>query len=175
MAPLLDLDQAIRLAERWRHEGKRLVLANGCFDLLHVGHVRYLEGARALGDALLVGVNSDASVARLKGRGRPIMTAAERAELVGAIRAVDGVVIFEDDTADALVRALRPSVHAKGTDYTAESVPEGAAVRAGGGRVAIAGDPKSHATRDLIRLIADRFGGAPKGCGGSPKGCGGSQ
>jgi len=159
MAPLLDLDAAVRLAEQWRREGKRLVLANGCFDLLHVGHVRYLEGARRLGDVLLVGLNSDRSVARLKGPGRPIMTAEERAELVGSLAAVDGVVIFDEDTADALVRALRPSVHAKGTDYTAESVPEGAAVREAGGRVAIAGDPKQHATRDLIRLIADRFGG----------------
>jgi len=160
MAPLLDLDAAVRLAGQWRREGKRLVLANGCFDLLHVGHVRYLEGARHLGDVLLVGINSDRSVARLKGPGRPIMTAEERAELVGSLAAVDGVVIFDDDTADALVRALRPTVHAKGTDYTAESVPEGAAVREAGGRVAIAGDPKQHATRDLIRLIADRFGGA---------------
>jgi rfaE bifunctional protein nucleotidyltransferase chain/domain len=158
MAPLLDLEGAVRLAEIWRREGKRLVLANGCFDLLHVGHVRYLEGARALGDALLVGINSDASVARLKGPGRPIMTAADRAELVGAMAAVDGIVIFEEDTAEALVRALKPHVHAKGTDYTAESVPERAAVREAGGRVAIAGDPKTHATRDLIRLIADRFG-----------------
>ena len=145
MAPLLNLEAAVRLADTWRREGKRLVLANGCFDLLHV---------------LLVGINADRSVTRLKGPGRPIMTAAERAELVGSLAAVDGVVIFEEDTADALVRALRPSVHAKGTDYTAESIPEGAAVREAGGRVAIAGDPKSHATRDLIRLIADRFGGA---------------
>ena len=160
MALLLDLDAAVRLAGQWRREGKRLGLANGCFDLLHVGHVRYLEGARRLGDVLLVGINSDRSVARLKGPGRPIMTAEERAELVGSLAAVDGVVIFDDDTADALVRALRPTVHAKGTDYTAESVPEGAAVREAGGRVAIAGDPKQHATRDLIRLIADRFGGA---------------
>jgi rfaE bifunctional protein nucleotidyltransferase chain/domain len=160
MAPLLDLDAAVRLADTWRGQGKRLVLANGCFDLLHVGHVRYLQDARSLGDALLVGINADSSVRRLKGPGRPIMTAAERAELVGSLAAVDGVVIFEEDTADALVRALRPSVHAKGTDYTAESVPEGAAVREAGGRVAIAGDPKSHATRDLIRLIADRFGRA---------------
>jgi len=160
MAPLLDLDAAVRLAGQWRREGKRLVFANGCFDLLHVGHVRYLEGARRLGDVLLVGINSDRSVARLKGPGRPIMTAEERAELVGSLAAVDGVVIFDDDTADALVRALRPTVHAKGTDYTAESVPEGAAVREAGGRVAIAGDPKQHATRDLIRLIADRCGGA---------------
>jgi D-glycero-beta-D-manno-heptose 1-phosphate adenylyltransferase len=160
MAPLLDLEAAVRLADTCRREGKRLVLANGCFDLLHVGHVRYLQDARSLGDVLLVGINADSSVTRLKGPGRPIMTAAERAELVGSLAAVDGVVIFEEDTADTLVRALRPSVHAKGTDYTAESVPERAAVREAGGRVAIAGDPKSHATRDLIRLIADRFGGA---------------
>ena len=120
--------------------------------------MRYLCEARALGDALLVGVNGDASVTRLKGPGRPIMTAAERAELVGALASVDGVVIFEDDTADVLVARLRPDVHAKGTDYTAESVPERHAVREAGGRVAIAGDPKSHATRDLIRIIVDRFG-----------------
>ncbi len=161
MAPLLDLDEAVRLAESWRREGKRLVLANGCFDLLHVGHVRYLNEARALGDALLVGVNGDDSVSRLKGPGRPVMTAAERAEIVGALASVDGVVIFDDDTADALVARLRPDVHAKGTDYTEESVPERPAVRKAGGRVAIAGDPKSHATRDLIRIISERFGGKP--------------
>ncbi len=161
MAPLLDLDEAVRLAESWRREGKRLVLANGCFDLLHVGHVRYLNEARALGDALLVGVNGDDSVSRLKGPGRPVMTAAERAEIVGALASVDGVVIFDDDTADALVARLRPDVHAKGTDYTEESVPERPAVQKAGGRVAIAGDPKSHATRDLIRIIAERFGGKP--------------
>jgi rfaE bifunctional protein nucleotidyltransferase chain/domain len=161
MAPLLGLDEAARLAESWRREGKRLVLANGCFDLLHVGHVRYLNEARALGDALLVGVNGDDSVSRLKGPGRPVMPAAERAEIVGALSSVDGVVIFDDDTADALVARLRPDVHAKGTDYTEESVPERSAVQKAGGRVAIAGDPKSHATRDLIRIIAERFGGRP--------------
>jgi D-glycero-beta-D-manno-heptose 1-phosphate adenylyltransferase len=165
MAPLLGLEEAARLAESWRREGKRLVLANGCFDLLHVGHVRYLNEARALGDVLLVGVNGDDSVSRLKGPGRPVMTAAERAEIVGALSSVDGVVIFDDDTADALVARLRPDVHAKGTDYTEESVPERSAVQKAGGRVAIAGDPKSHATRDLIRLIAERFGGKP---GASP-------
>jgi len=158
MAPLLAVDEAARLAEDWRGQGKRLVLANGCFDLLHVGHVRYLGSARALGDALLVGINGDASVRRIKGPGRPIMTAAERAEIVGALAVVDGVIIFDDDTADALVTRLRPHVHAKGTDYTAESVPERSAVLSAGGRVAIAGDPKRHATRDLIRLIVERFG-----------------
>jgi len=158
MAPLLGLDEAARLAEDWRRQGKRLVLANGCFDLLHVGHVRYLSEARALGDALLVGINGDASVGRLKGPGRPIMTAAERAEIVGALASVDGVVLFEDDTADVLVARLRPDIHAKGTDYTVESVPERTAVQEVGGRVAIAGDPKDHGTRDLIRLIVARFG-----------------
>ena len=158
MTRLLGLEEARGLASRWRGEGKRFVLANGCFDLLHVGHVRYLEDARALGDALLVGINSDASVARLKGAGRPIMTAAERAEIVGALASVDAVVIFDDDTADGLVATLRPDVHAKGTDYTAETVPERAAVLAAGGKVAIAGDPKTHATRDLIRTIVERFG-----------------
>ena len=158
MTRLLGLEEARGLASRWRGEGKLVVLANGCFDLLHVGHVRYLEGARALGDALLVGVNSDESVARLKGAGRPIMTAAERAEIVGALASVDAVVVFDDDTADGLVATLRPDVHAKGTDYTAETVPERAAVLAAGGKVAIAGDPKTHATRDLIRTIVERFG-----------------
>jgi D-glycero-beta-D-manno-heptose 1-phosphate adenylyltransferase len=158
MTRLLGLEEARGLASRWRGEGKRFVLANGCFDLLHVGHIRYLEDARALGDALLVGINSDASVGRLKGAGRPIMTAAERAEIVGALASVDAVVIFDDDTADGLVAMLRPDVHAKGTDYTAETVPERAAVLAAGGKVAIAGDPKTHATRDLIRTIVERFG-----------------
>jgi D-glycero-beta-D-manno-heptose 1-phosphate adenylyltransferase len=160
MAAVVGVDEAGRLAAGWRAQGKRLVLANGCFDLLHVGHVRYLQAARALGDALVVGLNSDASVRRLKGPGRPVMPAAERAELLAAVSGVDLVVVFEEDSADALIERLRPDVHAKGTDYTAQSVPERATVAAVGARVAIAGDPKSHATRDLIRLIADRFGSA---------------
>src|SRR4029453_19416965 len=110
----LGVDDAVRLAESWRAQGKRVVLANGCFDLLHVGHVRYLEGARALGDVLLVAINDDVSVRRLKGPGRPIMPAVERAELLAALAAVDAVVVFEGDTVDALVRRLRPDVHAKG-------------------------------------------------------------
>ena len=158
MAALVGVDEAVRLADSWRRDGKRVVLANGCFDLLHVGHVRYLRDARALGDALLVALNSDASVRRLKGAGRPLMTATERAELVGAIAGVDAVVIFEEDNVEALIARLRPAIHAKGTDYTEESVPERAAVLAVGGRVAIAGDPKSHATRDLIQTIVERFG-----------------
>jgi D-glycero-beta-D-manno-heptose 1-phosphate adenylyltransferase len=159
--------QLIDAVARDRAAGRTVAFANGCFDLLHVGHVRYLVHARALGDALLVGINGDASVSRLKGPGRPLMTAAERAEIVGALASVDGVVIFEDDTADALVARLRPDVHAKGTDYTAESVPERTAVQKAGGRVAIAGDPKGHATRDLIRIIVERFG-ARSGAGPKP-------
>lgn len=158
MAPVLGIEEAARWADAQRQAGRRIVLANGVFDLLHVGHVRYLGAARALGDVLVVALNSDASVRRLKGQGRPIMTAAERAELVGALRPVDAVVVFEEDTVDRVVGALRPDVQAKGTDYTEATVPERAAVLAAGGRVAIAGDPKDHSTRDLIRAIVERFG-----------------
>jgi D-glycero-beta-D-manno-heptose 1-phosphate adenylyltransferase len=153
-------EEAGALAARLRAEGRRVVLANGCFDLLHVGHVRYLTAARALGDVLFVGINSDAAVARLKGPGRPLAPVAERAELLAALRAVDHVVVFDEDTADRLIELVRPAVHAKGTDYTAATVPEAARVRAAGGRVAIVGDPKEHATRDLIATILERFGDA---------------
>jgi rfaE bifunctional protein nucleotidyltransferase chain/domain len=159
MATVLGPEEAARWAETQRRLGKRIVLANGCFDLLHVGHARYLAAARALGDVLLVALNSDASVRRLKGAGRPLMTAAERAELLSAFAAVDAVVVFEEDTVEALVRLIRPDVQAKGTDYTEATVPEREAVLAGGGRVAIAGDPKDHSTRDLIQIIVERFGG----------------
>ena len=156
----LSPEAAGALAARLRGEGKRIVLANGVFDLLHVGHVRYLTAARALGDVLFVGVNGDAAVRRLKGPGRPLMPAAERIELLAALRPVDHVVVFDEDTADRLVSLVRPAVHAKGTDYTDASVPEAASVRAAGGRVAIVGDPKDHATRDLIARIRERFGAA---------------
>jgi len=162
MAVLAGLEEAVVRAGAWRRAGKRVVLANGCFDLLHVGHVRYLQAARSLGDALIVAVNGDASVHRLKGPGRPVMSAEERAELVGAIAGVDLVIVFEEDSAEAVIEALRPDVHAKGTDYSEETVPERARVIATGGRVAIAGDPKSHASRDLIGLIAARFGSSPR-------------
>lgn len=151
-------EEAGSLAAGLRADGKRVVLANGCFDLLHVGHVRYLDAARALGDVLFVGLNSDAAVTRLKGPGRPLMPVAERAEILAGLRAVDHVVVFDEDTADRLVSLVRPAVHAKGTDYTDASVPEAASVRAAGGRVAIVGDPKDHATRDLIARIRERFG-----------------
>jgi len=154
----LTVPEAAALAERLRADGKRIVLANGCFDLLHVGHIRYLHAARRLGDTLFVGINGDAAVTRLKGEGRPLMPAAERAEMLAALADVDHVVVFDDDTADPLLAAIRPHVHAKGTDYTPASVPERATVRALGGEVRIAGDPKDHSTRDLIALILRRFG-----------------
>jgi D-glycero-beta-D-manno-heptose 1-phosphate adenylyltransferase len=157
MDKVLDLDGARAVAQRARSQGRRVVLANGCFDLLHVGHVRYLAAARGLGDLLIVGLNSDASVRRLKGAGRPLMPAAERAEILAALEAVDHVVVFDDDTADRLVTSVQPAVHAKGTDYTRESVPEGPAVRAAGGEVAIAGDAKQHSSRDLIAQILETF------------------
>ena len=153
----MTLGEAAALAARLRAEGKRIVLANGCFDLLHVGHIRYLGAARRQGDVLFVGINSDAAVRRLKGPGRPVMPVDERAEILGALRDVDHVVVFDEDTADRLVASLRPHVHAKGTDYTAASVPEAATARAIGTEVAITGDPKSHSTRDLIGLIVERF------------------
>ena len=153
----MNLDEAVALADRLRAERKRIVLANGCFDLLHVGHIRYLCAARRLGDVLFVGINSDAAVARLKGPGRPLIPAGERAEILLALRDVDHVVVFEEDTADRLVASLRPDIHAKGTDYRASSVPEAATVRAVGGRVAVVGDAKSHSTRDLIARVVERF------------------
>ena len=154
----MTVAEAADLAERLRAAGRRIVLANGCFDLIHVGHVRYLEEARRLGDVLFVGINSDAAVARLKGDGRPLMPAAERLEILAALRFVDHVVVFDDDTADGLLRAIKPDVHAKGTDYTEDSVPERATARAVGAATAITGDPKRHATRDVITTIVERFG-----------------
>jgi len=156
---MISVDEAGALADQLRAGGKRIVLANGCFDLVHVGHVRYLQSARRLGDVLFVGINSDAAVARLKGPGRPLMPASERAEILEALGAVDHVVVFDEDTADRLVARLRPHVHAKGTDYTRDTVPEAATVRAAGGEVAIAGDAKDHSTRDVIAIIVERFGG----------------
>lgn len=140
-----------------RRRGQRIVLANGCFDLLHVGHARYLEGARREGDVLVVGVNDDAGVEGLKGAGRPLLPARDRARLVAALESVSYVVIFAEPTVTALIEALRPDVHAKGTDYTPETVPEREAVRAAGGRVAIVGDPKNHSTRDLLATIREKF------------------
>lgn len=142
------------LAEH-RRRNQRIVLANGCFDLLHVGHIRYLEGARREGDVLVVGVNSDSSVRALKGHGRPILRAQARAELVAALGAVDYVVIFDEPNVEALLSALRPDVHAKGTDYTAETVPERELAARLGVRIAIVGDLKQHSTRDLLARLRE--------------------
>lgn len=136
---------------RWRRAGERVILTNGCFDVFHVGHVRYLRGAKALGGRVIVAVNSDASARRLKGAGRPAMPAAERAEILAALEAVDAVVIFPEPDVRALVREIRPDIHAKGTDYTARSVPERDAVEACGGKVAIVGDPKRHSSTAMLR------------------------
>ncbi|HUX09206.1 MAG TPA: D-glycero-beta-D-manno-heptose 1-phosphate adenylyltransferase [Terriglobia bacterium] len=142
------------LGERLRQAGQRIVFANGCFDLLHVGHVRYLEGAREHGDVLVVGVNSDRSVRQLKGEGRPLLPEEARAELLAAMESVDYVAIFDELTAENILRDLRPDVHCKGTDYTEATVPEREIVKSWGGRVVIAGDAKDHSTRDVLARIA---------------------
>jgi rfaE bifunctional protein nucleotidyltransferase chain/domain len=157
MARILSRSELLSAVRTNRPDAGRIALANGLFDLLHVGHVRYLEAAKREGDALVVAINSDASARALKGPGRPIVPESERAELVAALGCVDYVTIFDEPTVEPLIRALAPVVHCKGTDYTPDTVPERDAVLATGGRVAIVGDPKDHATRDLIRLIRERF------------------
>jgi rfaE bifunctional protein nucleotidyltransferase chain/domain len=150
-AKVISRADASRIVGKLRAQGKRTVLANGCFDILHVGHVRYLAGARAEGDVLIVGVNSDSGVKGLKGPGRPVLDERARALLVAALRVVDYVIIFPEANVEALLAELRPDVHAKGTDYTAETVPEKATADRLGIRVAIVGDPKEHSTRELLR------------------------
>ena len=144
-------EELARRAHEWRAAGEKIILANGCFDLLHVGHVRYLEAAKALGGKLVVGINSDSSARTLKGAGRPRTPQRERAELVAALAAVDAVTIFDSLDVRELVRLLRPDIHAKGTDYTAETVLERDEVLACGGMVAIVGDPKDHSTTELLK------------------------
>jgi len=146
--------QLVEAVARERAAGKSIAFANGCFDLLHVGHLRYLQGAAGEADRLIVAVNDDASAAALKGAGRPILAAADRAELVAALRRVDYVVVFSDATVERLLLLLKPDVHCKGTDYTVDTVPERAIVASYGGRTAIVGDPKQHATRELLKRIA---------------------
>jgi len=148
---VLGRDQLQSQVEAWRSAGDRITLANGCFDLLHVGHVRYLHAAKGLGGRLVVALNSDESVRSLKGEGRPLMPAEERAEILAALADVDAVVIFHERDVRAIIREIHPDIHAKGTDYTAESVPEGDVVREYGGRVAIVGDPKNHSASEIIR------------------------
>jgi len=150
---LIERKDLPRIAKELREQGKKIVLANGCFDILQVGHVRYLRGARAEGDALVVGVNADAGVSGLKGPGRPVLNERARALLVAALREVDYVVIFPEPNVDALLAELRPDVHAKGTDYTADTVPERATAEQLGIRVAIVGDPKEHSTRELLQSV----------------------
>jgi rfaE bifunctional protein nucleotidyltransferase chain/domain len=154
---ILNREDLLKRVQDARSSGARIVLANGCFDLLHVGHVRYLAGARELGDVLVVGINSDQQVVRLKGRGRPVLPAAERAEIVASLESVTYVTIFDEPTVEQLLLTLRPDIHAKGTDYTEETVPERAVVRSYGGRVAIVGDPKDHSTSAILSRI-----GGPK-------------
>jgi rfaE bifunctional protein nucleotidyltransferase chain/domain len=148
-----SLKELVTVLSAERAGGKTIVLANGCFDVLHAGHVRYLSGARAEGDVLVVGINSDAGVRKFKGAGRPVLDERARALLVAAQRAVDYVVIFEENSVEPLLDALRPDVHAKGTDYTAETVPERAASARLGIRIAIVGDPKNHSTRGMFAAI----------------------
>jgi rfaE bifunctional protein nucleotidyltransferase chain/domain len=151
---IVDRGQLINVVEEAKRAGQRIVFANGCFDVLHVGHVRYLAAARALGDLLIVGINSDAQTRRQKGEGRPLLPQAERAEIIASIEAVDFVTIFEEPTVEQLLLGLKPDIHAKGTDYTEDSVPERDVVRSFGGRVAIVGDPKDHSSSEMIERVS---------------------
>ena len=151
------LEQVVEERARWRAEGKTVALANGVFDLIHVGHVRYLEGAKELADYLVVAVNSDASTRAYKGPGRPHIPEGERAEMVAALACTDRVLLFDEPNVRNIIRALKPDIQVKGTDYTPDTVPEADEVRAYGGRVAVAGDPKNHSTTELAqRLQAER-------------------
>jgi len=147
---IVSRDELQQRVANWRRAGDRITLANGCFDVLHVGHVRYLHAARELGGKLIVAVNADASVRALKGERRPVMPAEERAEILASLADVDAVVIFEEEDVRAIIREIRPDFHVKGTDYTAESVPERSEVEACGGRVVIVGDPKNHSATEII-------------------------
>jgi len=155
MGRVVTLGELETAAAAERAAGRTMALANGCFDLLHVGHVRYLEGARAEADRLVVAVNDDESVRMLKGAGRPLMAEKDRAEMIAALRGVDYVVLFSGRTVAPVLEAIRPDIHCKGTDYTVDSVPERDIVAAYGGRTAIVGDPKDHSTRDLVARIRD--------------------
>jgi rfaE bifunctional protein nucleotidyltransferase chain/domain len=156
MATRLRISDLPALRARARRAGRSIALANGIFDLFHVGHLRYLEGAKALADVLVVAVNSDASTRRNKGPGRPVVPEAERAEIVAALACVDHVVVFGSRTVVPIIRKLRPDVHVKGTDYTPETIPEAAEVARYGGRAAVAGDPKDHSTTDMLRRLVPR-------------------
>ena len=150
---VLSREELTKRVAAARAGGARIVFANGCFDVLHVGHVRYLEGARKLGDVLIVGINSDEQVAIQKGAGRPVLPATERAEIIAALESVTYVTIFDEPTVEGLLLILKPDVHAKGTDYTTDTVPERDVVRSYGGQVAIVGDPKDHSTSAIISRL----------------------
>lgn len=150
---VLSREELVRRVAAARETGARVVFANGCFDVLHVGHVRYLAGARELADLLIVGINSDEQVALQKGEGRPVLPASERAEIVAALESVTYVTIFNEPTVEQLLLALKPDVHAKGTDYTVDTVPERDVVRSYGGQVAIVGDPKDHSTSEIVARL----------------------
>lgn len=154
-APVVERTQLVNIVDEARAAGSQIILANGCFDVLHVGHVRYLAGSKALAGFLVVGINSDEQVRSLKGNGRPVQPQSERAEIVASIIHVDAVTIFDEPTVEELIRAIRPDIHAKGTDYSEDSVPEREIVKSVGGRVAIVGDPKDHSSSELIAVIAD--------------------
>lgn len=154
-APILDRTRLTARVAIERRASKKIVLANGCFDLFHVGHVRYLAAARALGDCLIVGINSDEQARRLKGEDRPFVPEQERAETISALRFVDFVTIFPEPTVELLLRAVRPDFHAKGTDYTVETVPEREIVRALGGQTAIVGDAKNHSSTEIIKIVTE--------------------
>lgn len=149
-APILNREDLATEVKRRRDAGEKIILANGCFDLLHVGHVRYLTAAKEIGGTLVVGLNSDAQAHFLKGEGRPFTPEHERAELIAALKCVDLVTIFDEPTVEQLIRTIRPDFHAKGTDYTADSVPERDIVRECGGQVVITGDSKGHSSTELI-------------------------
>ena len=152
-APVVTRDELVTLVRAERSVGRTIVLANGCFDILHAGHIRYLTAAKELGDVLVVGINSDEQARRLKGEGRPYATEEERAEVIAALRAVDLVTIFNEPTVEELIRAIRPDIHAKGTDYTTDNVPERNVVIECGGRVMIVGDPKDHSSTKLFSKL----------------------
>ncbi|HQZ96942.1 MAG TPA: adenylyltransferase/cytidyltransferase family protein [Pyrinomonadaceae bacterium] len=154
-APIISLSELVETVAESREAGSTIVLANGCFDLFHVGHVRYLAGAKDVGDILVVGINSDRQTRLLKGHGRPFINEKERAEIVSSLACVDFVTIFDEPTVENLIRTLKPDFHAKGTDYTTDTVPERDIVREYGGKVAIVGDPKDHSTTDLILKTRD--------------------
>jgi len=158
LSRICNRDDLVAYVTKEKEKGSTVVLANGCFDVLHVGHIRYLQGAKAQGDLLVVGINSDRQVAVLKGRGRPIMADTARAEMVASVAAVDFVTVFEEPTVANLLLAIQPDIHAKGTDYTEETVPEREVVRSYGGRVAIVGDPKTHSTSEILDRVGDNSG-----------------